>query len=63
MGSISFLLHESEMEPRTSVNNKGMLWGLTGFYPSALIYYVFNNKLVIMHVNMFQVMCGMSTSK
>ena len=41
---ISLLLHESEVELRTSVNNKDILqvwWGLTGFSPSTLIYHVF----------------------
>ena len=42
MSRISLLLHESEAELRMSVNNKDILrvwWGLTGFYPSALIYH------------------------
>ena len=54
---ISLLLQESEAELRTSVNNKDILrvwWGLTGFYPSALIYRVFLSKLCVgMHVSMF----------
>ena len=55
---ISLLLHKSEAEPRTSVNNKDILrvwWGLTGFYPSALIYHVFyqNYVCVAMYVSMF----------
>ena len=41
-------------------------WGLTGFYPSALIYYVFLSKLCVeMHVSMFLVnnlRCGMSVN-
>ena len=47
---ISLLLHESKAEPRMSVNNKDILqvwWGLTGFYPSALIYHVFYQNYVL----------------
>ena len=47
---IYVLSHEFEAEPRTSVNNKDILrvwWGLTGFYPSALIYHVFYPNYVL----------------
>ena len=47
---MSRILHESEAEPRTSVNNKDILqvwWGLTACYPSALIYHVFYQNYVL----------------
>ena len=50
MSRISLLLHKSEAEPRTSVNNKDILrtwWGLTGFNPSALIYHPLLSKLAM----------------
>ena len=50
LNRISLLLHESKGEPRTNVNNKDILrvlWGLTDFYPSALIYHVFYQNYVL----------------
>ena len=47
---MSLLLHESEVEPRTSVNNKDILqmwWDLTGLCPSVLIYHVFYQSYVL----------------
>ena len=44
------------MEPRTSVDNKDILrvwWGLTGFYPSALIYHVFYQNYVCVGMYVF----------
>ena len=55
MSRISLLLHKSEAEPRMSVNNKDILrvwWGLTGFYPSALMYHDLSKLCVGMHVSM-----------
>ena len=67
MSRISLLLHKSKVKPRTSVNNKDILrvwWGLTGFYPSALISHVFyqNYVLLCMYVSMYGVIAqGINT--
>ena len=60
MSRRSLLLHESEVEPNMSVNNKDILrvwWDLTGFYiPQCFDPSCFLSKLFVgMHVSMFTV--------
>ena len=50
MSRLSLLLHESEVKPRTSVNNNDNLrvqWDLSGFYSSAFDVYNDYDQLLI----------------